>query len=313
MSLKHNPLSFLTGDDPFIRTNTLEAGRGRVDQEFTFEIQHEGFIGIPHGGLAMGMCLDAWTRVGSPSYPIDVRFKFGGTGVMIGDSVLFSIENGPEVRGACFSATITKNGDKAPYLRAEISPRSGDGALDVKGDPTASVFRDLPYYRNCFVCGHHRSVPGLQRRFRLHADDGPPMVTSVWGDSSDDDRAELFLIGREELHPAVLTSIFDENTAWAGFMQTKKCGLSVRLAFTLLRPVASSEMLLFVGLPGGIRGNPRSPRFFLGEGAIFSIGGSGAAEPVAFGRGEWLVMDRYTEQIKTNLLPENDWEWIFSD
>ena len=314
MWLQHNPQSFLTGDAPFIRASTLEADRSRVDHEFVFEDRHEGFIGIPHGGLAMGLCLDAWRRVASSAYPVDARFKFGGTGVSIGDSVVFSVENKDQREGPCLCATITKNGDKAPYIKAEITPAAGSLPPDTKG-PATSVFRELPYYRNCFVCGHHRSVPGLQRRFRVHLDDDDSrVVSSVWGAASEDrERADLFLIGKDELHPAVLTSIFDENTAWAGFMQTRTCGLSVRVTFTLLRPVALSEQLLFVGRPAGTRGNPRSPRFFLGEGTIFSISDRVAPEPVAFGRGEWLVVDRYNEQIKTNLLPDNDWEWIFTE
>jgi len=87
--------------------------------------------------------------------------------------------------------------------------------------------------------------------------------------------------------------------------------LSVRVDFTLIRPVAKNEKLLFVGKPAGIRGNSRAPRFFLGEGAIFSMIDPQSPEIVAYGRGEWVVMNQYTQQIKQSLLPENDWEWIF--
>jgi hypothetical protein len=38
-----------------------------------------------------------------------------------------------------------------------------------------------------------------------------------------------------------------------------------------------------------------------------------SVEPVAFGGGEWIIMQQYTEQIKKNLIPENDWEWIFME
>jgi len=93
-------------------------------------------------------------------------------------------------------------------------------------------------------------------------------------------------------------------------MLTKSAGLSVRLEFTLLRPVGRYEKLVFVGEPSGIRGNPASPRFFTAQGIIYAINGA-SVEPVAFGGGEWIIMQQYTEQIKKNLIPENDWEWIF--
>jgi len=312
MYLKHNPHSFLTGDDPFLQISPLEGTREGTAEEILFEPRHEGFVGIPHGGISMGLCLDAWRRIGSPSYPVSVRFRFGGSGITIGDRALFTVEEDRESSEPCVLGKITKPGDKTPYLRAEIRS-APDASRSVPVDnPLALDLRKLPYYRNCFVCGHHRIVPGLQRRFAVDQTNGGHLVSTGWGDVSDDgDRSKFFLFGKEELHPAVLISIFDENTAWAGFMLTRSAGLSVRVEFTLMRPVASHERLLFVSQPTGIRGNPKAPRFFLAEGTIFSVADPGRPEPVAYGKGEWVVMDQYTAQIKENLLPGNDWQWIF--
>lgn len=313
MFINYNPYSFLTGDESFLPIVPREISTTTFSGEVGFHSHHEGFIGIPHGGLPMGLCLDAWRQVGVPHYPVDVRFKFGGSGISIGDAAEFTVDWHREERPPHVVACITKNGDRKPYLRAEISPASGLVDLDVLPQVPKSEHRPLPYYRNCFVCGHQRTVTGLERQFRFHpGENGDMVVTAGWGfDSADADRATAFLIGPEELHPAVLISIFDENTAWGGFMQTGSAGLSVRLEFTLLRPVRMREKLLFVGRPAGIRGNPRSPRFFMAEGAIISMDDGGRPEPVAYGRGEWIVMASYTEQIKHNLLPEDDWSWIF--
>lgn len=314
MPINHNPHSFLTGDSSFLPVVQLEASANRFDGELVFQSHHEGFIGIPHGGLPMGLCLDAWRRVGLPRYPVDVRFKFGGSGIGIGDAASFTVEWGRAESEAAVVACITKNGDRKPYLRADISPACG--IVDSTVIPRVPVpeHRPLPYYRNCFVCGHHRSVTGLNREFKAHAgENGDTVVTTAWGfDSADADRAASFLIGPEELHPAVLISIFDENTAWGGFMKTGAAGLSVRLEFTLLRPVRLWEKLLFVGRPAGIRGNPRSPRFFIADGAILCMDDPSRPELVAYGKGEWIIMASYTEQIKHNLLPDCDWGWIFA-
>ncbi|HMK37212.1 MAG TPA: hypothetical protein VK463_19215 [Desulfomonilaceae bacterium] len=311
MVMRPNPRSFLTGADPFFNSTVLDSSPDRSVEEIAFDLRHEGFIGIPHGGLGMGLCLDAWRKIGEPRYPVDVRFRFGGSGILIGDSAEFVVERA--ANGRSVVASITKIGDKTPYVKAEITPAAH---LDVVAfeEPPAADFRSLPYYRNCFVCGHHRSITGLQRRFRVHGENGAVMVTTPWGyDPNDYDRAASFLIGEDELHPAVLISIFDENTAWGGFMATRSCGLSVRVEFKLLRPVLRSEKLLFVSRPSGIRGNPKAPRFFLAEGTVFSMADAGHPEPVATGRGEWLIVDHYTKQIQKNLLPEGDWQWIFAD
>ena len=68
--LIHIPDSFLSGDEPFLPTKVIEATESSVSGEMVFETKHEGFIGIPHGGLAMGWCLDAWRRSGVGDYPV---------------------------------------------------------------------------------------------------------------------------------------------------------------------------------------------------------------------------------------------------
>ena len=266
MELKHNPRSFLTGDEPFMNMTPVVTFHNGFEASLLFEQHHEGFIGIPHGGLAMGLCLDAWRTLKGPAYPVHARFKFGGSGVGIGDEAVFSVRS-PEANSQDhLSARLIKQGDKTPYLSAEIFSASRAESEWLPSRP-AEDFRPLPYYRNCFVCGHHRTVVGLQRRFRLHDADGAPLIASSWrGDADDADRSQFFLMGKDELHPAVLTSIFDENTAWGGFMITGSAGLSVRMELTVLRPVKKHEHLMFLGRPAGIRGNPKSPRFFKGSG-----------------------------------------------
>ena len=314
MLIEHNARSFLTGDVPFIDVKHSETSPSGYRAGVTFEPHHEGFIGIPHGGLPMGLCLDLWRRSRLFRYPVEVRYKFGGSGIRIGEPAGLEVERAPEDNGPAVTMRITKPNDKSPYLTALMRPASVEHSPHTSS-PAIQLddYRLLPYYRNCFVCGHHRTVAGLKRRFRLHADNGSHAVTTPWGfDDEDLDRAGMFLINDDELHPAVLISIFDENTAWGGFMEVRAAGLSVRLNVTLLRPVARSEKLLFVGRPAGTRGHPKAPRFFKAEGEILSVTDSGNPEPVAYGHGEWVVLASYTEQITNNLLPEDDWSWIFS-
>ena len=95
-------------------------------------------------------------------------------------------------------------------------------------------------------------------------------------------------------------------------MITGSAGLSVRMELTVLRPVKKHEHLMFLGRPAGIRGNPKSPRFFKAEGAVLGMADPLSPELVAYGAGEWVILGQYTEQIKKNLLPDGDWDWIFT-
>ncbi len=314
MKLEFNPDSFMTGLDPFIELVPQDLASDRHEYGLVFEDRHEGFIGIPHGGLAMGLCLDQWLRMDTIRYPFHVSYKFGGSGLPIGTAVTFTVSEAGSGESDGAVMEIVKPGDRRPYLRAEIGP-----APDTSG--SAGIFeipadegQDLPYYRNCFVCGRHRDAPGLQRRFRAHRMNGSPVTTVPWGeDESDFQKAKSFLVGKDQLHPTALISIFDENTAWAGFMETGSAALSVRLELTLLRPVGRMERLLFIGRPAGIRGNPKAPRFFKADGTVLSMADPRNPEPVAFGGGEWITMKSYTRQIKENLLPRDDYAWIFPE
>jgi hypothetical protein len=313
MLVKHNPYSFLTGDSPFLQTRHMEISSGRFETEVLFELHHEGAIGRPHGGIVMGLCLDAWRRSALPEYPVDVSYKFGGSGVAIGETADFSVEHELRANGPALIAEIMKRGEKTPYLKAQITHADLDSNWRIPMIQPSGEMRKLPYYRNCFVCGRHRNVVGLKRRFRVHPHEGAPVVTTPWGAVDDDlDRAKQFKITDNELHPAVIISIFDENTGWSGLLATKGAGLTVRMNVRLIRPVGHTEPLLFVSRPTGIRGNPRKPRFYAAEGTVLSMLDPGKPEPVAWGWGEWLILEEFTQQIKKNLLPENDWEWIFS-
>lgn len=311
MILKDNKHSFISGNTPFIKAEPIYESQDSLCHKIVFESRHEGFMGIPHGGLAMGVCFDYFHRWSALEYPLRIDFKFGGSGLSIGESVELTM-NGAGDNEKLTHISIKKKNDKKPYIHAAFSSSpTSESHIGAPLEPDSN-FKDLPFYKNCFVCGHERKEPGLKRRFRYHHNSSNKETSVQWGFGSEDlDRAQSFLIGPEELHPAVILSIFDENTGWAGFMDTSSAGLSVKINLDLFRPVSCNEKLMFIGFPTGIKGNPKAPRFFRASGAVVSIDGNGAISLVASGQGEWIIMDKYTAQLRDNLYPRDDWAWIF--
>ena len=160
MLLKNNPYSFLTGRDPFMPTEFQAQSDHNHVSRIQFELKHEGLLGIPHGGVGMGLCLDAWRNLGEPGYPVTVNFKFGGSGICIGDQAVFEI-NGQDLSQNGLDLRITKDGDRRPYLRAGIVPMKSTGVSVPTWLGNYDKFRALPYYRNCFVCGHFQKRAGF--------------------------------------------------------------------------------------------------------------------------------------------------------
>ncbi|MGC8603399.1 MAG: hypothetical protein ACP5VS_06915, partial [Desulfomonilaceae bacterium] len=170
MLVKDNPYSFLTGVNPFMPMELQTKSEQQYVAKIYFDFKHEGFVGIPHGGIGMGLCLDTWRNIGVSNYPVTVNFKFGGSGISIGDQAYFEIDK-PKSVDQGLHIKITKEGDKKPYLRAEIAQTKETKNFLPTWLGNYEKFRALPYYKNCFVCGHSRKEPGLERRFRVHEDD----------------------------------------------------------------------------------------------------------------------------------------------
>ena len=89
----------------------------------------EGWIGIPHGGISMGimmdlaMTLDAYSHRDDRFFPVSADFRLGGTGVRIGDMLHFDVL--PVPGGAEGSATVDRDSD--PYLLSSIRCRERNG------------------------------------------------------------------------------------------------------------------------------------------------------------------------------------------
>src|SRR5512145_2308204 len=102
--MRQKPNSFLTGRDPFFEFDSPEEIEGTLVRQMRFEPRHEGFIGIPHGGLAMGLCLDSVAIDEPHAYPLNVKYRFGGSGIAIGDTATYVVD---ETDAAKTTASIT--------------------------------------------------------------------------------------------------------------------------------------------------------------------------------------------------------------
>ncbi len=272
----------------------------------------EGWIGIPHGGISMGimmdlaMALDGCLHGDDRVFPLSADFRLGGTSIRIGDLLHFDVM--PVSGGAEGSATVDRDPD--PYLESSIRYRENTGEHDKAFSSflpghCGSLFEELhalPSYKNCFVCGVERSHPGLRRQFHLwHSSD--KIVVSSAGFAGAD-RDSFYRFSRNGfLHPLPVLALLDEILGWGGFLLSGSGAVTVRIGFTFHRPVACDEKLLFFGRGDRVRGRTSSRLLFWASGGAAAVREDGSLEMVVSASGQWFGVQDLTGQMKASLLP----------
>jgi len=279
----------------------------------------EGWIGIPHGGVGMGIVTDLASRaVGLPlneGYPFSGDFRLGGAGLRVGDTLHVSVS--PQESGICGEAVLV--GNPLPYLTATIRYGNADGVdhrfvdtcLPPRLQDLPSNLSPLPSYRKCFVCGGERNDPGLKRRFHLWPGSNPVVVALTGFDPHD--RDSFYRFRRDALlHPLPFLALLDEILGWGGFMLAGSGAVTVQITFDFLRPVSVEERLVFLGRGDRKRGRVGGRLLFWASGMAGAIGENGRLEPVVYASGQFYGVTELTEQMKTSLLPQDLTQQVFT-
>ena len=186
----------------------------------------EGWIGIPHGGITMGIMmdmisrLDAYPKFPAALYPLSAEFRLGGASLKIGNTVHFAVSPCPS--GAEGEAVV--QGDPLPYMSSSIT--YGQDNTDMQNkifsflpervEDVFSALTPLPVYKKCFVCGQERNHPGLRRSFyKWNVPD--QIVISTAGYNKED--ADTFFLFQHDgfIHPLPFLALLDETLGWGGF------------------------------------------------------------------------------------------------
>jgi len=299
-------------------TNLSSGDHARAD--ILMDEHMEGWIGIPHGGISMGimmdlaMQLDAYPGRDDLRFPISAGFRFGGTKIRVGDSLHFDVT--PASGGAEGSATLDCN--PLPYLTASIRYRDSDDEqgkafsafMPEKCDAVLTELDLLPSYRNCFVCGIERKDPGLKRQFSVWGRSDKTVVSQAGFTDADQD--PFYCFSRQGLlHPLPFVALLDEILGWGGFLLCGCGAVTVGIDFTFYRPVSSREKLLFFGRGDRLRGRPSSRLLYWASGGAASVREDGTLERVVSASGQWFAIQDLTRQMKSSLLPKTLMERAF--
>ncbi len=274
----------------------------------------QGWVGIPHGGVAMGAMADlAFALMGEADgpfgpYPFSIDYRMGGASARLGDKLQIELTATEDGAGG----VMVKDPEAAPYLSATFRFAHDDPSqrdtfqsyLPASAGDIENRMLPLPSYRNCFVCGFARREPGLERRFYvLDAAERQKIVVSPVGCAGDSGEAFYRFQRRGRLHPLPLLALLDEIIGWGGFLLAASGGVTVKASYTFYRDIRVGEPLWIFGRGEKIRGHSASRLLFWASGGAAAVGGNGTLEPVAVASGQYLGVGALTEQMRRELLP----------
>ncbi len=297
-------------------TTTIDREPDGARTTVTLDKRHEGWLGVPHGGVLMSLVLELAhhgmnrTLFSPGGSPVRASFRWGGPSVSLGDELSVATRK----EGGAILASITRVGEAGPSFSATLGPPPGEEtetlrleslteAMEAVGTDTKDHVLPLPYATNCFVCGAGREHPGLTRRFYcLQAAETRIVFTPIGLDPDDQSQVSLFQIDDDLIHPGALAAILDETMGWGGFVQARHGGMTVKLDVDFLRPAERGEKMLCYGLCSGTRGKNPNRMFWFAEGGILPMG-EGDLPPIMRATGQWLAMPDLTEEMRKHLRP----------
>ncbi len=291
-----------------------------VQAEMIFGLEHEGWQGIPHGGVAMTALLDladhCWLRVKGTNliYPLTIEWRFADA-VVIGDKMRLKAIVKDD---STILLSMQRQGSEKIYLRAEVKvnvvPEKVDFSLPDPQDLLSDGVKHQPLevYDNCFVCGRKRQLPGLQRRFFKTAinsknpggDDFSAVIVRFGGVGAGADLSASFQQAPNRLHPGIMAALLDELCGWSGVLAGDLYGYTVRFKLNINRlPEIGDEFFGFSPKPE-VRGRG-ARKFYLPAGALYRQRADGAQEVFASASGQWLAREELRQQFAESHIVED--------
>ena len=293
----------------FSSINDCDSG---VEAEMVFSRDHEGWMDIPHGGVAMAALLDladhCWLRINGVNlvYPLEIDWRFADV-VGIGDEM--SLKAAVKDENSLL-LSMRRQGSEKIYLSAEVRvaveaaeadfPLLEPELLQKKG----AQHQPLEVYDNCFVCGLKRQKPGLRRRFFRTVGELPSIIVRFGGGSEGLQLASSFQQASGTLHPGVVAALLDELCGWSGILAGDLYGYTVRLKLHLNRLPILGEELFGIAPAPLVRGRG-ARKFYYPRGALYQKRADGSLEVIAVATGQWLAREELRQQFDESHVEED--------
>lgn len=282
-----------------------------ITTRMNIEKKHEGWPGIPHGGIGMTAFIELVDILdeGKTGYPLLYSFRFGGERISVGDIVQLKVEkNEDQYRGV-----MSTSNSVLPYLKASMT--SGMLQSRDKIEQAANQMKaGMPYAR------YTLKIPDMSFRllFNPRAQHDIHMrefsfneyntgYNTLYCRSHHDvaNPGTIFNTLRDnQVHPGVLITLLDETMGWAGFLSAWQGGVTVLLDVNLFRPVNKNDRFVVSGMCTKISGSSHR-KVVYATGAVFIKNGD-SLELAGYALGKWLTLPGYREKMVRYLLGSDE-------
>ncbi len=274
-----------------------------LEASFVIERRHEGWPGIPHGGVGMTSIVELADLLGATSarFPWKADFRFGGERIMMSESVRAILKR----EGDSYRGIVKKNGNGQPYLIGTITHRP-EGELDDACDSLSRLLNrpvrqktsfSIPVFSDRIIFQKEFQSRHTQRLFEIRdTKDGQTYLVSYHGGLNKFMRCtDMNAIGRDLVHPGALITMLDETLGWAGFSAVWQGGVTVNLSVYFREPVLLHDAIIAVGQCSGVGGRFRR-KMVRCTGGIFAKRG-GRRVLLVYAQGRWLTNPDFKDKM----------------
>ncbi|NMB64379.1 MAG: hypothetical protein GYA16_05855 [Spirochaetes bacterium] len=258
--------------------------------DIKIEKKHEGWPGIPHGGLAMTTFIELIdiAKEFPAVFPYEYQFRFAGEQLKCGDMVRCIVQKGD---ARYFFGSFGKSLQQ-PYCNCRYS----EGHVHEYGNEIITILKNNMDASTPFI------IPNMSTKLtNTVISDHDQRIFYITDYTTDRTYLILHLHGKNNfaqapdgsIHNGVLSSLLDETMGWSTFLSVWQAGVTVELQITFYDKVYNTENFHIIGFCDDIRGEYGKKITTAYGGVVAQRGEELAIIALAYGR--WLTLPGFKE------------------
>lgn len=301
LNQKHTGCYYCAAQMPYLFSD-YNKGSDRITAYFEIDTRHQGWPGIPHGGVGMTALIELADILAQPylEYPLYLNFRFGGERLVIGDKVLLEVVR----NGNVFEGKMVKDGGRQPYLTCDITasapPLFFEESKTIENlssqSPVNSSPLVMPNFANRIIFTPHTQHQHKYRTFyfRENYDNRVYVKCSLTDCRDKDNGIDINRMG-EYLHPGAVVTILDETLGWASFFASWQGGVTINISAYFPAPITPDGRLYSLGYCERTYGTFQR-KIAYSSGGLFEKK-NGSKRMLVYAHGRWLTKPEYKEKM----------------